>query len=106
MGSVGAAFLFAVGRAFARIHVEHDGLWWSPPAHLVDPLAWQIGKSDMVLGPAQPLRLKTPHLAGRGGRPIDRPIADYPTHCWIVTQPLGVVHILIAGQPPKHRLAQ
>src|SRR3954451_437322 len=41
---VGAAFLLAVGRAFTRIHVEHNGLRRSPPAHLVDPLAGQIGK--------------------------------------------------------------
>jgi hypothetical protein len=35
---IGAAFLLAIGRALARIHVEHDGLGRSPPVYLVDPL--------------------------------------------------------------------
>jgi hypothetical protein len=39
MPIVGAAFLLAVGRALARIHVEYDGLRRSPLMHLVDPLA-------------------------------------------------------------------
>src|SRR4051812_17493215 len=38
MPVVSAAFLFAVSRAFARIHVQYDGLQPSPPAHLIDPL--------------------------------------------------------------------
>ena len=33
-------------------------------------------------------------------------IADHPTHRGITAQPLGIVHVLVAGQPPKHRLAQ
>src|SRR4051794_15707176 len=48
MPVVGAAFLFAVGRAFARIHVEYDGLRRSPPAHLVNPLTGQISESSKV----------------------------------------------------------
>ena len=103
---VGAAFLLAVGRALARIHVEHDDPRRSPLVHLVDPLAGQIGESGEVLGPAQPLRLEAAHLAGRGGRPGDRPVADHPAHRRIAAQPVGVVHVLVAGQPPEHRLAQ
>src|SRR4051794_6206278 len=86
---IGTAFLFAIGRAFARIHVEYDGLRPSPPAHFVNPLTGQIGESDKVLGPAQPLCLKAPHLAGRGGRPAYRPVANHPAHCWVTTQPLA-----------------
>ena len=82
------------------------GLRRSPPVHLVDPLAGQIGERGEVLGPAQPLRLEAPHLAGRGGRPADRPVADHPAHRRIAAQPLGVVHVLVAGQPPEHRLPQ
>jgi hypothetical protein len=74
--------------------------------HLVDPLAGQISESSKVLGPAQPLRLEAAHLAGRGGRPGDCPVANNPAHRWITAQPLGVVHVLVAGQPPAHRLAQ
>src|SRR6476646_8207097 len=76
MPVVGAAFLLAVGRALARIHVEHDDPRRSPRVHLVDPPAGQIGKSNEVLGPGQPLRLEAAHLAGRGGRPV---IAGSPT---------------------------
>jgi len=64
MAIVGAAFLLAIGRALAQIHVEHHGFWRSPPVHLVYPLAGQIGESGKVLGPAQPLRLEAAHLAG------------------------------------------
>src|SRR3954454_17931614 len=83
MTIIGTAFLFAIGRAFARIHIEDNGLRPSPPAHLVDPLTGQIGERSKVLGPAQPFCLEAPHLAGRVGRTADRPIANRPTHCWI-----------------------
>src|SRR5688500_6982152 len=73
MPIIGAAFLFAVGRALARIHVEHDDLRRSPPAYFINPLTRQIDKSGEVLGSAQPFRLETAHLAGRGGGPADRP---------------------------------
>src|SRR4051794_36644269 len=76
MPVIGAAFLLAVGRALARIHVEYDGLRPSPPAHFVDPLTGQIDKGGKVLGSAQPLCLEAPHLAGRGGRPADCPVAN------------------------------
>src|SRR3954454_25194060 len=52
MAVVSAAFLFAIGWAFARIHVEYDNLRPSPPAHLVDPLTGQIGERGKVLGSA------------------------------------------------------
>src|SRR3954447_17879420 len=39
---IGAAFLLPVGRAFARIHVEHDGVQRSPPAPCcMDPAGTQ-----------------------------------------------------------------
>jgi len=85
MAVVGAAFLPAVGRALARIHVEDDDPRWSPRVHLVNPPAGQISKSNEVLGPGQPLRLEAPHLAGRGGRRGDRRVANYPTHRRIAT---------------------
>ena len=106
MPVVGAAFLVAVGRALARIHVEHDDARLTPLVHLVNPPAGQIGKSGEVLGPGQPLRLEAAHLAGRGSGPGNRFVADHPTHRRIVAQPLGVVHILVAGEPPEHRLPQ
>jgi len=103
---VGAAFLLAVSRALARIHVEHDDLRRSPRVHLVDPPAGQIGKGSKVLRSSQPLGLKAAHLAGRGSTPGDRPVADHPAHRRVTAQPIGIVHVLVAGEPAKHRLAQ
>src|SRR5215213_2222713 len=76
MPVVGAAFLFAKARAFARVHVEYDGLWPSPPAHLVDPLTGQIGKNGEILGPAQPLCLEAPIRLAEAADPL---IARSPT---------------------------
>jgi len=106
MSVVGAAFLLAVGRALARIHVEHDDPEQLPLLHLVDTLAGQIGELGKVLGPAQPLRLEAADLASRGGRASNRSISDHPADRRVAAQPLGVVCVLVAGQPPKHRLTQ
>jgi hypothetical protein len=106
MPIVGAAFLLAIGRALARIHVEHDGPWRTAGMHLVDPLARQIGKDGEVLRPGQPLGLEAAHLAGGGGRSRNRSVADHPTHRRVAAPPVGVVHILVSSEPPEHRLAQ
>src|SRR3954454_4367428 len=105
MAVISAAFLLAVGRAFARIHVEYDGLRPPPAAHFVDPLTRQIGQRSEVLGPAQPSRLEAAHLAGRGGRPADCPVADHPTHCRVMAQPISIVYVFVPGQTPESRWA-
>src|SRR3954447_19323822 len=48
MPVIGAAFLLAVGRALARIHVEYDGLRPSSPPHFVDPPTGQISHRSKV----------------------------------------------------------
>ena len=83
MAVIGAAFLLAVSWALARIHVEHDHLWWSPFVHFGDPLAGQIGERDEVLWPAKPFCLEPAHLGGRGSKVGNRPVANYPAHCRI-----------------------
>src|SRR3954471_18819232 len=50
MAVIGAAFLFAVGGSFARIHVEYDDLRPSPPAYFVNPPTRQIGERGKVVG--------------------------------------------------------
>jgi hypothetical protein len=67
---VGAAFLLAVGRALARIHVEHDDPQRSPLVRLADPLAGQIGERGKVLGQAQPLRLEAPIWLAEAADPV------------------------------------
>ena len=52
MAVVGAAFLLTIGRALARIHVEHDVPRRLLPVHIVDALTGQIGQSSKVLGSA------------------------------------------------------
>jgi hypothetical protein len=103
---VGAGFLLPVSWALAPIHIEHDHLRCPPLMYLVDPLAGQISQRGEVLGPTEPFRLEPAHLAGRSGKAGDRPVADHPAHRRVVTQSLGVVHILIAGEPAKYRLPQ
>src|SRR6266540_2112047 len=50
-----AILLLAMGRAHARIHVEHDAAGRSAAMHKVDPLAGQVGKSRKVLVCSKPL---------------------------------------------------
>ena len=38
--------------------------------------------------------------------PHHRPATDHPAHGGIVRQPVGIVHVFVAGQPPQHGLAQ
>ena len=55
---VRAALLLPLGRALARIHVEHDDPGRSPLMHRVDPQARQIGERGEVLRSSQPLGLE------------------------------------------------
>lgn len=47
---IGAALLLAIGRALARIHVEHDDPRRMPLVRRVNPLARQIGECSEFLG--------------------------------------------------------
>jgi hypothetical protein len=35
-----------------------------------------------------------------------RATADDPAHGWISAKPVGIVHVLVPGEPPKHGLAK
>src|SRR5680860_1842169 len=63
---VGGAFLVAIGRAHARVHVEHDALRRTAAVHPVDPSTGEIGEHGEVLIIREPLRLEPAHLAGGG----------------------------------------
>ena len=54
----------------------------------------------------QPLGLEAPDLAARSGRTIEPVTANDRSHRRIVREPLGVVDILIAGEPTEDRLAE
>src|SRR5260221_9318442 len=61
---LGSAVLIAVGRADARIHVEHDHLRAMSLMHPVDLLPAELSQCGEVLVGGQKLRLEAPHLAG------------------------------------------
>ena len=57
-------------------------------------------------GRREPSRLEATHLACGRSAAGSRLAADDPTHRRIMTQPLGVVDVLVSGQPPEHGLPQ
>src|SRR5271168_1193678 len=101
-----AALLFAVRRAHARIHVEHDATGRPAVMNAVDPLTGKISQRCKVLSRSEPLRLEPAHLARRSRSTMSRIAADNPTHRRIVAQALSVVHILISSKAAEHRLPQ
>src|ERR1700731_2602241 len=101
-----AVFLLAMGRADARIHVEHDASRRTPAMNTVDPLAGQISERRKVPFRREPARLKAAHLARRSRCIRGRLSADYPPHGGIMAQALSVVHIFISGKSPKYGLPQ
>ena len=54
----------------------------------------------------QPLGLEPAHLAGRGRRPVEPLPADDGAHGRVAGEPLGVVDVLVAGEPAVDRLPQ
>jgi len=101
-----AHLLLPMGRADARIHVEHDATRRPSSVHQVDPVAREVGQSGEVRICRKPLRLETPHLAWRSRAGQRRLAAHDPTHRRIMTQPFGIVHVLVASETAKHRLPQ
>jgi hypothetical protein len=35
---------------------------------------------------------------------LDRPVANHPAHRQVAAPRLGIVHVIVAGNPAKHRL--
>jgi hypothetical protein len=97
-----AHLLFAVRRAHARIHVEHDASGRTASMNAVG----EIGERGQVFFGRQPARLKAPHLARRRGTSRGRLPADDPAHRGIMPKSLGVVDVLVSCKPPEHGLSQ
>jgi hypothetical protein len=74
--------------------------------HPLDPGCGQIRKRLQVGVGRQPLGLEAPHLAARGGRTIEPVTANDRSHGGVAREPLGIVDILVAGEPTEHRLAE
>jgi hypothetical protein len=47
-----------------------------------------------------------PIWPAEAAEPGDRPVAHEPTHRRIAVHPFGIIHILVADQPPEHQLSQ
>ena len=54
----------------------------------------------------EPLGLEPAHLAARGRRPVEPLAADDGAHGGVAGEPLGVVDVLVAGEPAVDRLPQ
>ena len=74
--------------------------------HTVDPLAGEVGECREVVGRREPLGLEAAHLARRGRRTLRRLATDDPAHRRIMAQAFGIVHVIISGEPPEHRLPE
>src|SRR3982074_3909344 len=72
----------------------------------IDPLAGKIGERRKVLFRREPTRLEAAHLARRCRCPQSRLAANNPTHRGIMMQAFCVIHILVSGKSPEHRLSQ
>jgi hypothetical protein len=103
---VSGAFLVAIGLAHTRVHVEHDAVQRTAAVHPVNPSPAEIGERDKVLIIREPLGLEASHLAGRGCLLRCSTTANDPAHRRIAPEPVGVVHVLVSGDTPKHRLSQ
>ena len=62
--------------------------------------------SREVVVDCQQLSLEPAHLAGRCAAALDSLAADDPPHRGIAPEPVGVVHILVSGEPSKDGLAK
>jgi len=100
------AFLRAVRRAHAAVDVEHQRRRRPPGLHAVDPAPGQVGEGGEVPLLGHRARLEAAHLARRRRVLRHRPATDDPAYRRITSEAVGVVHVLVAGEPPEHRLTQ
>ena len=101
-----AVLLFAMRRAHARIHIEHDAARRTASMNAIDPSAGKISKSGKVLFGCEPARLEAAHLARRGRATMRRLTADNPARRQIMTQTLGVVHIFVSSKTAESCLCR
>ena len=74
--------------------------------HPVDPGAGQSGERGEVGLGGQPLGLEPPHLTGRGRRSVEPLTPHDGAHGRVAGEPVGVVDVLVAGEPAVDRLPQ
>ena len=104
--AVCGAFLRAVGRAHAAVDVQHERRSPPPGLHAVDPVPGEIGQGRQVRRRGHRARLEAAHLARGRGVLRHRASADDPAHRRIASEAVSIVHVLVAGEAPEHRLAK
>ena len=72
----------------------------------VDPAPGQVGQRGQVRLLGQHLGLEAAHLAGGGCSLRHGPATHDPAHGRIMRQPVGIVHVLVSGEPPEDGLAK
>ena len=75
-----------------------------PVMNLVDPHPVHVGQSLNVPVGGQKLRLKTPHLTGRGCLLGDGMAADDPSNDRVKAEPVGIVHVVIPAKASENGL--
>src|SRR5262245_26877577 len=103
---VRGAFLRAVRRAHAAVDVQHQRRSPPPGLHAVDPVPGEIGQGRQVRRRGHRARLEAAHLACGRGVLRPRAPADNPAHRRIAPEAVGIVHVLVAGEAPEHRLTK
>jgi len=98
--------LRAVGRAYAAVDVHHERRCRASRLHAIDPLPREVGQRRQVLRRGHRLRLEAAHLARRRRLLRHRTPTDHPAHRGITPEPVGIVHVLVAGEAAEHRLAK
>ena len=105
MAVPGGPFLITMGQADGTVHVQHDVLQPVVIVEPVDPLAVQVGQSRPVPGQSQRIGLEEPPHLRCGGRPcIDGAPTHNLPHDRITGEPVRIVDILLACEPPMDRL--
>ena len=72
----------------------------------IDQRPGEVGERDQVLTTREPLRLEAPHLAWLRRRSREPLTTDNPAHGWITRQTVGIVHVVVASEPPEYGLTQ
>ena len=106
VGVVCCSLLFAMDRADAAVHVENDPLRRAMVVNTVDPSPVHLGQSFNICIGRQKLRLEAPHLAGGSGLSFHSFATNNPPHGRITSKTVGVVHVFVAANTSKHRLAK
>ena len=90
-----------MGRALGAVHVKDDAVGRGTLVHPVNPGAGQIHQRLQVGVARQPLGLEAPDLAAGGGQALQPLATNDRPHCGITGKPLGVVDVLVAGEPAE-----